>query len=44
LDEDVIVVVVDVPPNYTSYSSQDAYSELENEYLSFLIETTNKSI
>ena len=33
LDEDVIVGIVYIPPEYTVYSSIDAFSEIENEYL-----------
>jgi hypothetical protein len=43
LDEDTIVGVLNIPPEYTSCSSQDAYSELENEYL-FLFFRNHKYI
>ena len=33
LDEDVIFGIVYIPPEYTVYSSIDAFSEIENEYL-----------
>jgi hypothetical protein len=33
LDEDVVCGIVYIPPEYTVYSSVDAFSELENEYL-----------
>ena len=33
IDEDVVCGIVYIPPEYTVYSSVDAFSELENEYL-----------
>ena len=33
LYEDVVCGIVYIPPEYTVYSSVDAFSELENEYL-----------
>ena len=38
-DQPVFVGVVYIPPEYTKYSSEDAFSELQQEYLSF----SNKS-
>ena len=32
-DEDVIMGIVYIPPEYTIYSSPDAFSEIENEYM-----------
>lgn len=37
LDEDVIFGIVYIPPEYTVYSSIDALSEIENEYLTWQI-------
>ena len=36
LDEDVIFGIVYIPPEYTVYSSIDAFSEIENEYAPLL--------
>jgi hypothetical protein len=33
LDEDVIFCIIYIPPEYTVYSFIDAFSEIENEYL-----------
>jgi hypothetical protein len=38
-DQPVFFGVVYIPPEYTKYSSEDAFSELQQEYLSF----SNKS-
>jgi hypothetical protein len=38
-DQPVFIGVVYIPPEYTKYSSEDAFSELQQEYLSF----SNKS-
>jgi hypothetical protein len=34
-DQPVFFGVVYIPPEYTKYSSEDAFSELQQEYLSF---------
>ncbi|CAG2205169.1 unnamed protein product [Mytilus edulis] len=34
-NEDILFGVVYIPPEYTSYSSPDAFNEIENEYLEF---------
>ena len=38
-DQPVFFGVVYIPPEYTKYSSEDAFNELQQEYLSF----SNKS-
>ncbi|VDI70471.1 Hypothetical predicted protein [Mytilus galloprovincialis] len=35
IDDDIVFGIVYIPPEYTNYSSQDAYSQLENEYIIF---------
>ena len=34
-DQPVFIGVVYIPPEYTKYSSEDAFSEMQQEYLSF---------
>ena len=41
-EDDVILGIVYIPPEYTSYSSPDAFSEIENEYIR--LTTTFKNI
>ncbi|CAG2257608.1 unnamed protein product [Mytilus edulis] len=35
LDQDIVIGIVYIPPEYTAFSSHDAFSQLEDEYTNF---------
>jgi hypothetical protein len=35
LNSDLLLGIVYIPPEYSRYSSRDAFSQIENEYLEF---------